>query len=235
MKAKPFHFKQFTVHQYQSALKVGTDGVLLGAWTNCSTAKRILDIGAGTGVVSIMLAQRSKADITAIEIETGAAEQSASNFSNSKWSNRLECIHNSVQNYASRENIKQFDLIVSNPPFFAVQKETTKRSTARSEQELRLVELIQCVDLLLTNEGRFTIIFPNNRKKELYELAEQFQLYPNTVCTIKGTDASEAKRILVEFSRKVEELKESQLVIEVERHNYTEAYQALLKDYLTIF
>ena len=235
MKAKPFYFKQFTVHQDQSALKVGTDGVLLGAWTNCNNATSILDIGSGTGVVSLMLAQRCAAKITAIEIEADAAKQSEENFQNSVWSERLQCLSDSIQHYSTSLNAEKFDLIVSNPPFYSIQKETTKRSTARSEQELNAGELLQCVSQLLAENGRFTLIFPSNRKNELMQIAERVQLFPSRICNIKGNPKAEVKRILVEFGIEPKLVEENHLIIEQERHNYTEEYQALLKDYLTIF
>ena len=235
MKAKPFYFKQFTVHQDQSALKVGTDGVLLGAWTNCNHATSILDIGSGTGVVSLMLAQRCTAKITAIEIEADAAKQSEENFQNSVWSKRLLCLNDSIQHYSTSLNAEKFDLIVSNPPFYSIQKETTKRSTARSEQELNVVELLQCVSQLLAQKGKFSLIFPSIRKNELMLIAEQVQLFPSRICYIKGNAKTEVKRILVEFGFEPKIVEENHLIIEKERHHYTEEYQALLQPYLTIF
>ncbi len=235
MKAKPFHFKQFTIHQDRCALKVGTDGVLLGAWANCSQATSILDIGSGTGVISLMIAQRSTAKITAIEIDQEAAEQSAENFRGSVWKERLDVLHTSIQQYTDIKDVKKFDLIVSNPPFYSIQKETNQRSIARSEQQLNLAELFSSVEVLLEPSGSFCVIFPSSRAKELLKTAAKVQLFPNKICNVKGNPCSEVKRMLVEFQFNSKSYEESLLVIEEERHNYTEDYEALLKDYLTIF
>lgn len=235
MRAKPFYFKQFTIHQDRCALKVGTDGVLLGAWSNCSKTTSILDIGSGTGVISLMLAQRSSAKITAIEIDKDAAEQSAENFHNSVWDERLKVFHISIQEFTKLKNWNQFDLIVSNPPFHSIQKKTNQRNTARSEQQLNLAELFFSVKELLTVNGSFCIVFPSIRAKELLKTAAKAQLFPSKVCSVKGNLNSEAKRLLVEFKFNQKLYNESQLVIEKERHNYTDEYENLLKEYLTIF
>jgi tRNA1Val (adenine37-N6)-methyltransferase len=235
LKAKPFNFKKFAIHQDRCALKVGTDGVLLGAWTNCKDARKILDIGSGTGVISLMLAQRSTAEILAIEIDKDAAEQSAENFHNSIWNERLKVIHSSIQEFTELKELEKFDLIVSNPPFYSIQKEINKRSTARSEQELKLAELLSSVTELLTTNGRFCIIFPSNRAKELFTTAAQVELFPSEICSVKGNPNSEVKRLLVEFQFTKKQPTEHQIVIEKERHNYTEEYKDLLKEYLTIF
>ncbi len=235
MKAKPFYFKKFTIHQDRCGLKVGTDGVLLGAWTNCDVAHNILDIGSGTGVLSLMLAQRSTANITAIEINEDATEQSEVNFQDSIWKERLETINISIQEFTKLKRREKFDLIVSNPPFHSIQKETTQRSTARSEQELNLEELFFSIEELLIPTGRFCIIFPSKRETELFETAAKLKLFPSKICTVKGNHNSEVKRLLVEFQFGKNKLVKSQLVIEKERHNYTDDYEVLLKEYLTIF
>lgn len=235
MKAKPFHFKQFVIEQDRCALKVGTDGVLLGAWTECRYAKSILDIGSGTGVLSLMIAQRSAGKIKAVEIEKNAGEQCSENFKRSTWSEKLECTNTSLQNYAGTNKLQKFDLIISNPPFYSIQEKNTSRNIARSEQELTLKELLNSVSKLLTINGSFSMIFPNVRKLELLETAAGFQLFPCRICSIKGNENSEVKRILIEFRFSKQEIEESQLTIEKERHNYTEDYKILLKEYLTIF
>ena len=234
MKVKPFHFKKFTIHQDRCALKVGTDGVLLGAWANCQNSNTILDIGSGTGVISLMLAQRSNATITAIEIDKAASEQCKENFENSPWSHRLTEIQESIQKFVFKSTNK-FDLIVSNPPFYSIQKETTQRSTARSEQELNLAELFSSVNELLRSNGTFCLIFPSNRKDELLEIAAKVGLNPSKICKVRGNPNTEVKRLLIEFKYGKQLLEETQLTIERERHDYTEDYKKLLKDYLTIF
>lgn len=233
MKAKPFHFKQFTIHQDQCAQKVGTDGVLLGAWTNCKQAKSILDIGSGTGLIALMLAQKSNATTTAIEIDETAATQCQQNFEHSPWNDRLTIVNETIQRFSPSS---KFDLIVSNPPFFETQKVTTQRSTARSEQELTLEELLEKVVQLLSPEGKFNIVFPSARKLELIAEAAKHQLNPVRICDVKGNINSASKRVLIEFGFGYQKTINSELAIEKEqRHHYTAAYRQLCESYLTIF
>lgn len=233
MKAKPFHFKQFTIHQDKTAMKVGTDGVLLGAWTNSLIAEQILDIGAGTGVISLMLAQKTTAKITAIEIDPNAAKQCIENFKSSVWSERLNLQNISIQEFES--NLR-FDVIISNPPFFNSQKIDSARNIARSENELTLKELISAANNLLSASGKVFLVLPFDRQTELLELIKINELFLNKVCYVSGNPTSKIKRILVEISRGNSILKETNLIIEgTNRHDYTVDYKNLMKDYLTIF
>ena len=212
-------------------MKVGTDGVLIGAWTLCNKATNILDIGSGTGLSSLILAQRNDAAvITGIEIEENAFLQSQDNFNNSKWSNRLSIIHTSLQDFSSET---KFDLIVSNPPFFtdSTQANNQYRKLARSTNSLNFKELISKSKILLSEDGIFSVIIPFPRKEEFINIALENHLFLSRVCYVKGTANSPVKRILMEFNNSQNTILEENLIIEKERHNYTDKYIGLCKDF----
>lgn len=212
-------------------MKVGTDGVLLGAWTVCNKATNILDIGCGTGLIVLMLAQRNNAAvITGIEIEDNAFLQSQDNFNNSKWSKRLSIIHTSLQGFSSET---KFDLIVSNPPFFtdSTQANNQYRKLARSTNSLNFKELISKSKTLLSKNGIFSVIIPFPRKEEFINIALENNLFLSRICNVKGTANSPVKRILMEFNNSQDTTLEENLVIEKERHNYTDKYIDLCKGF----
>ncbi len=235
--AKPFRFKEFTIHQDQTAMKVGTDGVLLGAW--CSIAHfpdAILDVGSGTGLIALMLAQRSNAmTIDAVEIDEQAYEQTVGNFEVSDWGDRLFCYHSSFQEFAEEmhEEGEEYDLIVSNPPFYTDTFETTDdaRNKARFTSSLSFSDLITGATKLLSSAGRFALIVPFKEEEKVTSLASESSLFLNRVCRVKGTATSETKRSLLEFSFQEQDRIEEELVIEISRHNYTEKYKDLTRDF----
>lgn len=231
---KPFKFKQFEIHQDRCAMKIGTDGVLLGAWTSIENHPgTILDIGAGTGLLALMLAQRSGADtIDALEIDEGAYEQCVDNFETSPWSDRLFCYHAGLDEFL--DDIEdQYDLIVSNPPFYSeeVSSGNAARDTARQNQSLPFDELIEGVSKLLSPDGIFSTIIPFKEEVQLIDLAEQKGLYPQHITRVKGNPSSEIKRSLLQFSFNKKEVLKDELIIEMERHQYTDDYIALTKDF----
>ncbi|UOB16131.1 tRNA1(Val) (adenine(37)-N6)-methyltransferase [Abyssalbus ytuae] len=232
---KPFNFKQFTINQDQCAMKVGTDGVLLGAWTNIEFHPfSVLDIGAGTGLLSLMLAQRSSAQIIdALEIDDDAYEQCVENFEASPWGDRLFCYHAGLDEFVDEIEDK-YDLIISNPPFYAenVTSGNKQRDIARSNFSLPFEELIEGVSKLLSETGKFSVIIPFKEEKKLIAIALAHKLYPNRITQVKGSCTSEIKRSLIEFSfSKTENLNPTGLVIEKERHSYTKDYIHLTKDF----
>ncbi len=232
---KPFHFKQFTVHQDRCAMKIGTDGVLLGAWVEIDqSVQSILDIGAGTGIIALMVAQRSTAEvIDALEIDADAYEQAVENFEASSWGDRLFCYHASFQEFMT-EIDDQYDLLISNPPFYTdtYQTSNTKRNMARFEDALPFEHLIIGASKLLSPTGKLSIIVPYIEEDTIITLAEQKELYPERITRVKGTPHTEIKRSLLLFGRqKKSACKEDELIIEKERHQYTEAYIDLTKDF----
>lgn len=229
-----FNFKKFTVQQDRCAMKVGTDSVLLGAWTPIDNQPfSILDIGAGTGILSLMLAQRSNAEqIDAIEIDEEAYEQCVDNFENSPWGDRLFCFHAGLDEFVD-EPEDEYDLIISNPPFYTddYKSENRSRDLARFEDALPFEDLLEAADLLLSEKGIFSVIIPFKEEQKFVDLAKDFELYPFKITRVKGTPITEIKRSLLAFSRSEKAILNDELVIETARHQYTEDYIALTKDF----
>ncbi|MEM6718507.1 MAG: methyltransferase [Bacteroidota bacterium] len=232
--SKPFRFKQFTIQQDKTAMKVGTDGVLLGAWASVETHPfSILDIGAGTGLIALQLAQRSHAEvIDAIEIDDDAYEQAVENFENSPWSDRLFCYHAGLDEFVTEVEDK-YDLIVSNPPFYRENYKTdnTQRDTARFTDALPFEELLAGVSHLLAPSGTFHTIIPYKEYEHFIHLAEANTLFPHKTCHVKGNPKADFKRSLISFSKQKTTHITEELVIEIERHQYTDAYISLTKDF----
>lgn len=232
--SKPFKFKQFQIRQDRCAMKIGTDGVLLGAWTTLAhNPKSILDIGTGTGLIALMLAQRYEAEtIDALEIDEGAYEQCVENFEASPWGDRLFCYHAGLDEFLD-EIEDQYDLIVSNPPFHTeeVSSGNAARDIARQNQSLPFEELIEGVSNLLSPIGIFCTIIPYKEETQFIMMAEQSGLYPQHMTRIKGNPYSEIKRSLLQFSFNEKEVIKDSLTIETERHRYTSEYIALTKEF----
>ena len=230
-----FQFKQFTIQQNTSAMKVGTDGVLLGAWSRIKEGN-LLDIGTGTGLIVLMLAQRSTtALIDAIEIEQEAFFQAKENISNSNWSNRITAQHCSIQDYQPK---KKYHTIISNPPFFinSTKAPNSKRNTARHTDSLSLNDLLIAVIRLLKSDGIFSLILPPTEAKHFIKLAEEQNLFLNRECIVKPNPAKPSKRVLMEFAFSQNEPITEELTIETEtRHQYTKDYISLTQDFYLNF
>jgi tRNA1Val (adenine37-N6)-methyltransferase len=216
-------------------MKIGTDGVLLGAWTPITNNPfSILDIGAGTGIIALMLAQRSNAEqIDALEIDEDAYEQATDNFENSSWSDRLFCYHAGLDEFVE-EPEDEYDIIVSNPPFYTedYKTENEQRDLARFADAMPFDELIEAADLLLSENGIFSVIIPYKEEGNFIALANEYQLYPLKITRVKGTPTTEIKRSLLAFTRKETiDYTVDELIIETERHIYTPEYIALTKDF----
>lgn len=230
-----FKFKQFSVEQDRCAMKIGTDGVLLGAWSPIpENAISVLDIGAGTGIIALMLAQRSTAEqIDAVEIDEEAYEQATENFENSPWGDRLFCFHAGLDELIE-EPEDEYDLIISNPPFYTenYKTEDSQRDLARFEDAMPFEMLVEAADLLLSENGIFSVIIPFKEEESFLALARDFELFPMKITRVKGTSTSEIKRSLLAFKRvESNEIEIDELVIETERHVYTEEYISLTKDF----
>lgn len=232
-----FQFKQFRINQKKSAMRVGTDGVLLGAWANSEGAKTILDIGTGTGVIALMLAQRSDAEITAIEIEQQAAEEAASNAGNSPWSNHINIIHDSFQNFSSNFS-KTFDLIVSNPPFFinSIRSTNINLAVARHSDKLSLYDLLKGSEKLLNKNGMLAVVLPVQTAEICVKLAEKYGFYLFRLTEVKPAEGKPTNRHLMEFSRiKWDLQKDSITNRNAANNNYTEEYKRLTRDFYLDF
>jgi len=230
-----FSFKQFTLWQDRSAFKVGTDGVLLGASANVKGVKRILDVGSGTGLIAIMLAQRCEAEITAIEPDHESYLQAYDNVRNCKWSSRIMVCETSLQNYCP--DVK-FDLIVSNPPYFvdSMQNPDPRKSAARHNDSLNSDDLLKGVSRLLDNGGRFQVIMPYVEGNIFIAAAQKYDFYCNSILKIKSLPTSEIRRLILTFSRQRTKVVEKFLVIgRGKRHDFTEDYINLTKDFYLKF
>ena len=216
-------------------MKIGTDSVLLGAWCPINNNPfSVLDIGAGTGILSLMIAQRSTAEqIDAIEIDENAYEQCVENFENSSWSDRLFCFHAGLDEFLE-EPEDEYDLIISNPPFYSENYKTDKeqRDLARFQEAMPFEDLIEAADLLLSENGIFSVIIPFKEEEKFIDLCAEVELFPVKVTRVKGTPTTEIKRSLLAFKRyELSVLTADELIIETARHQYTEDYIALTKDF----
>jgi tRNA1Val (adenine37-N6)-methyltransferase len=230
-----FNFKQFTVQQDRCAMKIGTDGVLLGAWCPIDNYPfSVLDIGAGTGILSLMLAQRSNAEqIDSLEIDEKAYEQCVENFENSPWSDRLFCFHAGLDEFVD-EPEDEYDLIISNPPFYSedFKSDNSQRDLARFQDALPFEDLIEAANLLLSENGVFAVIIPFKEEENFIDLCAEVELYPVKVTRVKGTPTTAIKRSLLAFKRyELSTLTADELIIETSRHQYTEDYINLTKEF----
>ena len=229
-----FRFKQFNVEHDRCAMKIGTDGVLLGAWTSLENSPNsVLDIGAGTGILSLMLAQRSTAEsLDAFEIDENAYEQCVDNFEQSPWGDRLFCYHASLEEFTN-EIDEKYNLIVCNPPFYAETFKTknSQRDFARFQDAMPFEQLLKSVSVLLAENGEFSVIIPFAEEERFIQIAKIFGLFVNRICRVRGTISSEIKRSLICFSFRKVQIECKELSIEISRHRYTEDYIDLTQDF----
>ena len=228
-----FSFKQFTVYHDRCAMKVGIDGVLLGAWSNVENSKHILDIGTGTGLIALMLAQRSSSIIDAIEIDSDAVEQAIENIERSPWTNRIKVHEISLQSFAEI-TLQRYDLIVSNPPYFVNSMKTPSliRTTARHTDTLTHEELISNAMTLLKPTGRICIILPVTEAALCKSFALSKKIYCTREVKVIPKPNSDVKRILMEFSIQFKPVKLTELVIEAnERHHYSDEFSELAREF----
>jgi tRNA1Val (adenine37-N6)-methyltransferase len=232
IKETMFQFKQFTIHQDQCAMKVTTDGCLFGAMVanEYKGAKEVLDIGTGTGLLSLMLAQTSNAIITAIEIDEATCQQAQENFNASPWATRLTAIRTDAKTFAPAT---QYDLIISNPPFFQndLISPDEKKNAAKHDSTLTLHELIHITDNLLTADGYFAVLLPYHRVDEFINMAKDAGLYLHKKIIAKQTAAHHFFRGILFFSKKENAVEGVEIVIKQESGNYSNDFIGFLKDY----
>lgn len=225
-----FQFKQFTIHQDFCAMKVGTDAVLLGAWAN--GGDQILDIGTGTGVIALMMAQRfPDAQIMAIDIDEGAVRQAQTNVDASPFANRIRVMHSSLQNYSPFTNhpsqSTKFTSIVSNPPFFvdALKAPDHQRSVARHADTLSYAQLMQSASRLLVDDGELSVIIPFDYCRRMEEEATFAGFFPSRVCAVYTTEKKPPRRYLLAFRKQPVFLQKEELIIG------SDSYRQLTQDF----
>lgn len=226
-----FRFKQFSILQEQAAMKVGTDGVLLGAWCSVEKVNTVLDIGTGTGLIALMLAQKSsKARIDAVEVDESAAQEAEQNFINSNWSDRLNLYLSSLQEFKPN---KTYDFIVSNPPYYTdtFSSEQTQRTLARHVASLSFRDLLRICVGLLNNTGSCAFIIPYKEELGFIALAKEVGLFICKITRVKGREDLPFKRSLLCFNKTKEINLVDELIIEVDRHVYTDKYIALTQEF----
>lgn len=225
---KPFIFKQFEIQQSQDVFRVGTDGVLLGALANIHQASNVLEIGTGTGLISLMLAQRSPcAEFLGLDINAEAVELTKLNFEHSPFTSRLKNIHSDFKTF---ETDDKFDLVVSNPPYFEA-SESGKDKIARQTVELNFSQLISKSAELLSEHGVLSVIIPAEAGNDFIDLAKENQLFLVRKISIKGIANSKIKRLILEFSLSEKNTEESEFVIEKSPRQYSDQYLELTKEF----
>lgn len=228
-----FQFKKFIIHHDRCAMKVGTDGVLLGAWANAENARRILDIGAGSGLISLMLAQRyPSASVVGIDIDEDAIAQAKENAELSPWKDRVELFVADVCEFSKNENM-QFDAIVSNPPYFEekVHCPDGQRNAARHTQGLSFADLLDSAKRLLAPEGGFSVVLPSNAYDTFVSLAAERHLYVRRCTKVFTKPGIPAKRVLVELGHGIVRAELHDLYIEVAPRIHSDEYVALTKGF----
>ena len=218
-------------------MKVGTDGALLGAWANISRVKTALDVGAGTGLISLMVAQRTSAKVQGIEIELNAAKEASENVQNSPWENRVIIKNISFQQF-EKSSKEKFDLIISNPPFFSnsYKNKITNLAIARHNDLLPFSELINGSVKLLNENGRLAVVLPVIQAEEFTELAKSEGLFLSRLTKVKPKANKEPNRFLMEFTKKQIPIKKDYLIIYNEtRTDYTESYKQLTCEFYLKF
>lgn len=225
---KPFRFKNFIINQSSEVFRVGTDAVLLGVMCKIESANQILEIGTGTGIISLMIAQRNpNAEILAIDINKDAAKLALENFNNSSFYQRLQVINADFKDFKID---KKFDLIISNPPYFE-SSDSVKDIIARQTVELNFKQLISKSSQLLSESGIFSVIIPFEAGENFIELAKGNQLFLNRKINIYGIENSKIKRLILEFSFHEKLVEESDFIIEKSPRKYSDQYLELTKDF----
>lgn len=233
-----FKFKQFNINQDRCGMKVSTDAVVLGALAGSkSTPQSVLDVGMGTGVIAMMLAQRfDKAKVLGIEIDEDAFGQAVENIQESKFTDRVTALHQDFQTYSDKSG-KQFDMIISNPPYFPdhIKTKDAQRNKALHNDALSFAELVAGVSKCLNESGEFWVILPPRQMQDLEEICNSYQLFPFHKVDLKDKQESKIIRVIQGFSFGIKSPIENQLFIKNPDGSFAEAYQKLLKDFLLIF
>lgn len=235
-----FRFKQFSIDQTNAPFKVGTDGILLGAWCNTTEAKNSIDIGTGTGIIAIMLAQRTNNPVTAVEINETAYKQAVANVDMSPWKENIQLTNKSLQQYCNQFSLEQkFDLIVSNPPYFvnSLKSQDIDKSNARHTDTLSQKDIIIRSKQIITNKGKLCVVLPKDEGTQFIKTAIENGWFLTKLTNVYPNPKKPIKRLLIELSLAFKPTIEDSIIIESgnARHDYTEEYKALTKEFYIIF
>ncbi len=232
-----FHFKQFSVEDNRSTMKVGTDAVLLGAVANAEGVDVILEIGAGCGIVSLIMAQRSGATIDAVEIDHDSAEQARSNADRSPWAEKINIIHDSIQNYSVMASIR-YDLIISNPPFFncSLKSPDKKRNLSRHNDSMSYKDLLAAAVRLMKEEASFWVILPSPEFDNFNQIANAASLHLQRKINIISKEGRKEHRVIMQFRKNVADpVTEKAITILDQSGKYTSDYKNLTQDFYLDF
>ncbi len=231
---RPFHFKQFSLYHHRSTMKVGTDAVLLGVWTDVKDVSEALDIGTGSGILSLLLAARSQCRVEAVEIDHASVEEARDNFSNSPFANRL-FIHQADFNLFTKQNKKRYDLIISNPPFFINDRKSEKehKRLARHTDTLTYEQLIDGVRHLLKPNGRISVVLPYREGQHFIQLAIRKGLFVQRQMIIFPKPCREPNRMNIQLGFEKTPVDQEKFIIRNEDGSFTNAYRSYLEDYYT--
>ncbi|NBC83741.1 MAG: methyltransferase [Bacteroidetes bacterium] len=233
-----FRFKEFTIQQNRSPFKVGTDGVILGAWVDCNGVNRTLDIGTGTGLLSLMLVQRCGTFIDAVEINQPAFEQAVENIKNCPWPDRFKMHLCSIQAYCNSYTGQLYDLIISNPPFFSksLKNPHTDQSIARHDEHLNYTDILITARKLLNEQGKLALIYPVQVAQQFIETANRNGFYLNRELHVKPGTYKNVNRLVMEFSRNQEKRHSDTLTITSARTgDFTSDYKELTRQFYLYF
>ncbi len=232
-----FQFKEFVVQQEKNPMKVGTDGILLGAWVDCDNAKQALDVGTGTGLIAMMMAQKSDSILVdGVEINEVAYQEALDNVQASSFESRIKLYNDSIQDFALASDLK-YDLIVSNPPFFTggTMSNNMDRQLIRHTIKLSHADLLRSVSSLLTNEGKFAVIVPFLEGLRFIEIAETYNLHLSKKTLVRSSEGSKIVRLLLSFTKAESKgTEENELFLYNEDKSRSASFRKLTQDfYLT--
>jgi tRNA1Val (adenine37-N6)-methyltransferase len=228
-----FSFRQFTIRQDKAAFKVGTDGVLLGACADLPETGKILDIGTGTGLITIMAAQRSDASVIAIEPDKDSFDQAVHNVLSCKWADRIRVFHTDLRNF-SEENEQKFDSVLTNPPYFrdSLRNPDEKKSSARHAFSLSSADILEFSSKLLTSDGSLQLVLPYAEGTLFIVEAVSYGLFCSNIIKVKPNPTGKVIRMIMKFERTRKQVHEKFLTIETgERHQYTEEFKEVTRDF----